>query len=80
MKKEFENELSPEVREKMKKNIVYVSIFSIIMVFAGLTSAYIVTMGDSFWLKTPFPTSFWISTLMIFLSSIFIEFAVLRTP
>ena len=76
MKKEFENELSPEVKAKMKKNIVYVSIFSIIMVFAGLTSAYIVSMGDSFWLKTPFPTSFWISTFLIFFSSIFIEFSI----
>ena len=76
MKKEFENELSPEVREKMRKNIVYVSIFSIVMLFAGLTSAYIVSMGDSFWLKTPLPNAFWISTTIIILSSITIEYAV----
>lgn len=76
MKKEFEKELSPEVREKMRKNLVYVSIFSIIMLFAGLTSAYIVSMGDSFWLKTPLPNAFWISTTIIILSSISIEYAV----
>jgi len=76
MKKKFENELSAEVREKMKKNLVYVSIFSIVMVFGGLTSAYIVSMGDSFWLKTPFPISFWISTGLIILSTFFIEYSI----
>jgi cytochrome c oxidase subunit 3 len=70
MKQQFEAELSPEIREKVKKNLVYVSLVSISMVFAGLVSAYIVSMGDSFWLKTPFPTPFFISTALIILSSI----------
>ena len=50
-------EMDPLVKEKMKKNLVYVSIFSGVMLFAGLTSAYIVSMGDSFWIKFPLPTS-----------------------
>ncbi len=66
----YEKELSPEIREKMKKNLVYVGIFSIVMFFAGLTSAYIVMMGDSFWLKYPMPTGFWLSTASIALSSL----------
>lgn len=70
MKQSYENELTPEVREKMKKNLVSVGIFSIIMLFAGLTSAYIVSMGDSFWLKVPLPKAFWVSTVLIALSSI----------
>ena len=70
MKKSFEDDLTPEIREKTKKNLVYVSIFSIVMLFAGLTSAYVVSMGDSFWLKTPLPSAFYISTALIFLSSI----------
>ena len=57
-------------REKARQNLVYVSMFSIIMLFAGLTSAYIVSMGDSFWLKFPLPRAFYISTLIIALSSL----------
>lgn len=66
----FENELDPKVREKMKKNLVYVGIFSIVMLFAGFTSAYIVMMGDSFWLKYPMPIGFWYSSATIALSSL----------
>ena len=69
-------EMDPLVKEKMKKNLVYVSIFSGVMLFAGLTSAYIVSMGDSFWIKFPLPTSFWISTAVIALSSLFIQLGI----
>lgn len=70
MRKSFEAELAPEVREKMKKNVVYVSIFSIVMMFAGLTSAYIVSMGDSFWVKIALPCAFYVSTALIAISSL----------
>lgn len=70
MKEEFYNELDPAVREKTKKNLVYVSILSIVMLFGGLTSAYIVSMGGAFWVKFPLPSAFWISTTLIALSSI----------
>ena len=76
MRPDYSKELDPEVRVKMKKNLVYVGIFSVIMLFAGFTSAYIVSMGDSFWLKYPLPTYFWISTLLIILSSLFLEIAI----
>lgn len=56
--------------EKAKKNLVYVSLMSVLMLFGGLISAYIVSMGDSFWLKVPLPTAFWISTAIIILSSV----------
>ena len=70
MREKFESELDPEVKEKMKKNLVYAALISITMVFAGLISAYIVSMGGSFWLKTPLPTAFFVSTACIVLSSI----------
>ncbi|MCF8408657.1 MAG: hypothetical protein K9G36_06735 [Crocinitomicaceae bacterium] len=76
MRPDYSKDLDPEVRVKMKKNLVYVGIFSVIMLFAGFTSAYIVSMGDSFWLKYPLPTYFWISTLLIILSSLFLEIAI----
>jgi cytochrome c oxidase subunit 3 len=69
-KRDFSKEISPEVKEKMKKNLVYVGIFSVIMLFAGFTSGYYVSMGDSFWLKYPMPTFFWLSTASIALSSL----------
>jgi cytochrome c oxidase subunit 3 len=67
---DYSKELSPEIREKMKKNLVYVGIFAVVMFFAGLTSAYYVNMGGAFWLKYPMPTGFYWSTTFIALSSI----------
>lgn len=73
MKKEYDDELTPEIREKMRKNLVYIGIFSVVMLFAGFTSAYIVSMGDSYWVKFPFPPAFWVSTVLILLSSVALE-------
>jgi cytochrome c oxidase subunit 3 len=75
MNQEFE----PGTKEQMesaKKNLVYVGILSIVMLFGAFTSAYIVSMGDTFWLKFPLPSSFWVSTLLIILSSIAVQIAV----
>jgi len=66
----------PVVHEKMKKNLVYVSLFSIVMFFTGLSSAYIVLMGDAIWLKASLPKAFWWSTISILLSSISFIFAI----
>ena len=76
MKKEYDDQLTPEVREKMKKNLVYIGIFSIIMIFAGLTSAYLVSMGDTFWVKFDFPPAFYVSTVFLLLSSIVLEIGI----
>lgn len=65
-----------EQMEKAKMNLVYVGMFSVFMLFAGLSSAYIVSMGDSFWLKAPFPTPFWISTALIIVSSILLQVSI----
>jgi cytochrome c oxidase subunit III len=67
---DYNQELTPEVREKMRKNLIYVGIFSIMMLFAGLSSGYIVSAGDSYWVKYDFPPAFYISTALIILSSI----------
>ena len=63
-------------KEQAYKSMLMFGLFSIVMLFAGLTSAYIVSMGDSFWLKTPLPSAFWTSTAIILLSSLTIEYAV----
>ena len=67
---DYSKELRPEVRKKMKLNLVYIVAFSVTMLFAGLTSAYIVSMGAGFWLKFSLPRAFYWSTLFIGLSSI----------
>lgn len=68
-----ENEKSVEeqkiIKEKVKKNVLYLSLFSIVMLFAGLTSAYLVVQRDSFWVVLDMPISFWISTIIIIMSS-----------
>ncbi|MDX2362543.1 MAG: hypothetical protein QNK23_17175 [Crocinitomicaceae bacterium] len=62
--------------ETAKKNLIYVGIISVFMLFAGLISAYIVSMGDMFWLKYPLPSSFWISTVLLIISSVAIQLAI----
>ena len=76
MKQSFDEELDPVIREKMKKNLVYIGMFSVVMLFAGFTSAYIVSMGDSFWVKYDFPPAFYVSTILIILSSLVLEFGI----
>lgn len=66
----FEEDGNKEQMGKAKLNLVYVGMFSVLMFFAGLISAYIVSMGDSFWLKVPFPQAFWVSTTLIIISSV----------
>ena len=53
-----------------KKFALWIGLTSVVMLFAGFTSAYLVMMGDSFWLKSPMPNGFWISTVIILLSSL----------
>ena len=65
-----------KARRKAKTNIVWFGIFSIVMLFAGLTSAYIVSKGDNFWVNFSMPNTLWISTVFILLSSITMVLAV----
>jgi cytochrome c oxidase subunit 3 len=62
---------------RVKKGLVFIVIISITMMFLGLSSAYMVSAGDSFWVKFPMPSFFWASTVAIILSSIAFEVAIL---
>lgn len=68
--------LNKEKTDRAKKNLVYLGILSVFMLFAGFTSAYIVSMGDSFWIKAPMPQAFWVSTGIIIASSVVFQLAV----
>ncbi len=74
---EAEAILNKEKIDRSKRNLVYLGMFSVFMLFAGFTSAYIVSMGDNFWIKAPLPPAFWISTGIIIASSITFQLAVM---
>lgn len=52
------------------KFALWVAMASILMMFAGFTSAYIVKRSDSNWLEFSLPPVFWYSTFVILLSSL----------
>ena len=52
------------------KFIMWVAIGAIVMMFAGLTSAYIVKKNQSSWLQFDLPMEFYYSTVVIVVSSI----------
>jgi cytochrome c oxidase subunit III len=57
------------------KFVLWVAIASIIMMFAGLTSAYIVKSGQANWQDVKLPNTFWYSTAVLLISSITIQVA-----
>jgi len=63
-------ELEIQIRRKSSKQMLYISIVSIIMMFAGLTSAYIISSAREDWVSFKMPQALYISTALIFLSSI----------
>lgn len=56
-------------RMKAAKPMLWIGIVTIIMLFAGLTSAYIVRQAEGNWLQFQLPIQFYISTAFILLSS-----------
>lgn len=64
------------LREKNRKLLLYVSIGSMVMLFGGLTSAFIVSKAGGGWQLVSVPTAFWFSTAAILLSSLSMRAAV----
>lgn len=62
---------SPEEQnhKRARTTMMYIGIISIVMLFAGLTSAYVLRMGQRGWDSVELPTAFIISTILIVLSS-----------
>ena len=57
-------------KRKSAKPMLWVSMISMTMMFAGLTSAYVVSRKRSDWVSFDLPSAFYISTVLIVLSSI----------
>ena len=68
--------ISPELNAKVKKNLLRLFFVTVVMLFAGLTSAYLVSRGSSFWVSITLPDAFKISTLLLAISSLFLILAV----
>ena len=59
-----------QIKQKAQRNLVRLAIFSIVMLFGGLTSAYVVRHDGGAWFSINLPTQFWISSAVILLSSV----------
>ncbi len=55
------------------KFTLWVALGSIIMMFAGLTSAYVVKRDQPGWTTFPIPRAFWYSTAVILVSSLTVQ-------
>jgi cytochrome c oxidase subunit 3 len=71
------NAVAMEQRKRIHphKFTLWVGIGSILMMFAGLTSAYIVKRNQANWEAYAFPKFFWYSTVVILLSSLTMHLA-----
>lgn len=58
------------IRSKTAKPLLWVAMAGMTMIFASLTSAYVVRQADPDWLQIDLPAPFYISTAIILLSSI----------
>lgn len=66
----FNEEEKLQIRKKTYRQLMWVGLFSIIMFFAGLSSAYVVSRADGTWVKIFPPHVFYLSTITILLSSL----------
>jgi cytochrome c oxidase subunit 3 len=69
MKQTLEQEYKA-AKQKSAKPMLWVSMISMTMMFAGLTSAYVVSRKRSDWVSFDLPSAFYISTILIIVSSI----------
>ncbi len=58
------------------KFIIWLFIITIVMLFASQTSAYLVRRAEGNWAEFEIPTIFWISTLILMISSATMHFSV----
>jgi cytochrome c oxidase subunit 3 len=69
--------LSEQQRKRIHphKFILWVAMGSVVMMFAGFTSAYVVKRNQTNWLEFTLPPVFWYSTAIILLSSLTVHLA-----
>ncbi|MCL7762253.1 cytochrome c oxidase subunit 3 [Polaribacter sp. Z014] len=62
-------------KRKSAKPMLWISMISMVMFFAGLTSAYVISMKRDDWVSFDLPQAFFISTALIIASSITLFFS-----
>ena len=62
--------MEQKVKERSFKQMLWISMISMTMMFAGLTSAYVVSRAREDWVSFDLPSAFYISTVLILLSSL----------
>lgn len=73
-KANVESELK-EAQKKSAKPMLWVAMISMVMFFAGLTSAYVISMNREDWVTFNLPKAFYVSTFFIVFSSITLLFS-----
>jgi cytochrome c oxidase subunit III len=58
-----------------KKFALWLFLVTVVMIFAALTSAYIVRQAEGNWLEYELPEIFWVTSGIVILSSIALQFA-----
>lgn len=62
-------------KQRAQRNLMWLGIGSIVMIFAGLTSAYTVRRGAGDWFSIVLPQVFWVSSAVILFSSVTMNLA-----
>jgi len=62
--------VDPEVKERTKKMMMYLIIFSVVMLFGGWVSAYVVKEPENYWVHPEPVFSLFVSNVLIIVSSI----------
>ena len=70
MEKEALQQELKVAKKKSAKPMLWVSMISMVMFFAGLTSAYVISMKRDDWVSFDLPQAFYTSTILIIASSI----------
>lgn len=63
-------EMEQKVKERTFKQMLWIAMISMTMMFAGLTSAYVVSRAREDWVSFELPSAFYLSTILILLSSL----------
>lgn len=75
VKQQIQSHKEPEAVINPKKFVLWLLIVASVMLFAGFTSAYIVRRGEGNWLVFDLPQMFAVTTAIIVLSSITMQWA-----
>lgn len=73
----YSEEVEQPVSMHPKKFALWLFIVSVVMIFAGLTSAFIVRQAEGNWLDFELPRIFWVNSAVIILSSLTMHWAYL---